>query len=134
MPPPLARALAGAALACTLLGPVPASARVVEFTCTVTFERSASTSLRRVHIDTDARTLSDNEMSYADGDTSPYASNVEQFVDVSTGRITWGSRVKNTGTGAGVFTIDTLTGRYAFSSRFQGLLGQGTCQHGTGAT
>ncbi len=36
MPPPLARALAGAALACTLFGPMPASARVVEFTCTVT--------------------------------------------------------------------------------------------------
>lgn len=52
MLPPLARALAGVALACTLLGPVPAAARVVEFTCTVTFERwatpacAASTSTR----------------------------------------------------------------------------------------
>ena len=134
MPLPLARALAGAALSCTLLGPVPASARVVEFTCTVTFERSGSTSLRRVHIDTDARTLNDNEMSYADGNTIPYASNVEQFVDVGTGRITWGGRVKNTSKSAGVFTIDTLTGRYTFTSRFRGLLGQGTCLHGTGAT
>ncbi len=134
MPPPLVRALAGATLGCTLLAPLPAAARVIEFTCMVTFEGSGNTSLRHVRIDTEARTASDNEMTYMDGDTSPYAGDIEQFVDVGAGRITWGSRAKGSGKGAGVFTIDPLTGRYAFISRFRGLLGQGTCQHGTGAT
>ena len=134
MPPTLVRALAGAALACTLLSPPPAAARMIEFTCTVTFEASGSTSLRHVRIDTDARTAHDNEMTYIDGGTSPYAGDVEQFVKVSTGRITWGSRAKNTGASAGVFTIDPISGRYAFTSRFRGLLSHGTCQHGDGAT
>jgi hypothetical protein len=134
MPPPLARTLAGTALGCTLLAPVPAVARVIEFTCTVTFEDSGNTSLRHIRIDTEARTASDNKMTYTDGNTSPYAGDLEQFVDIGAERISWGNRVKNTGTGAGVFTIDTLTGRYAFTSRFRGLLGQGTCLHGTGVT
>ena len=132
MTPPNVRALAGAALACTLLSPLPATARVIEFTCTVVMEGSGS-SLRRVRIDTDALTASDNEMTYTYGGTSPYASNVEQFVNVGAGRITWGSRVRDTGAGAGMFSIDTLTGRYTFSSRFRGLLGQGTCHNGSGA-
>ncbi len=132
MQPTFMRALAGAALACTLLGPLPAMARVIEFTCTIVMEGSGS-SLRRVRIDTDALTASDNEMTYAHGGASPYASNVEQFVDVSAGRITWGSRIRDTGAGAGMFSIDTLTGRYTFSSRFRGLLGQGTCRNGSGA-
>ena len=87
------RALAGAALTCTLLGPLPATARVIEFTCTVVMEGSGSRS--QTH-----------------GGASPYASNVEQFVNVSAGRIAWGSRVRDTGAGAGMFSIDTLTGRY----------------------
>jgi hypothetical protein len=133
MTPTFVRALAGAALACTLLGPLPAMARVIEFTCTVVMEGSGSSSLRRVRIDTDALTASDNEMTYAHGGASPYASNVEQFVNVSAGRIAWGSRVRDTGAGAGMFSIDTLTGRYTFSSRFRGLLGRGTCHNGSGA-
>ena len=133
LPPTLVRALAGAALSCTLLGTLPAAARVIEFTCTVTFEASGNTSLRHVRIDTDARTARDNEMTYTDGSTSPYAGDVEQFVEVSAGRITWGSRAKKTGASAGTFSIDPITGHYAFTSRFRGLLSQGTCQHGNGA-
>jgi len=115
-------------LACWLALSQTASARQIVMTCNVTADHTGEQMRRSVRIDTDARIVHDNTMTFIDGITSPLAPNLEEFVEVNKGVATWGNRKKTDKAGAGVFTLNLANGNYVMFSRIRGRLHHGTCQ------
>jgi hypothetical protein len=72
-------------LACWLALSQTASAREIVMTCNVTADHTGEQMRRSVRIDTDARIVHDNTMTFIDGITSPLAPNLEEFVEVNKG-------------------------------------------------
>lgn len=115
-------------LACWLALSQTASARQIVLTCNVTEDHTGEHTRRNLRIDTDARVVHDNTMTFVDGITSPLAPNLEEFVEVNQGVATWGNRKKTDKAGAGVFTLNLANGNYGMFSRIRGRLHHGTCQ------
>lgn len=115
-------------LAAWSLCPPAAHAQRIQLTCSTVMDRTGDQERRTVLIDTDHRIVRDAAMTFTDGATSPLASDIEEFVTVENHRAMWGNRRKLDKAGAGVFTVDLLTGQYAFTSRVRGRLSHGVCR------
>lgn len=120
--------------ACWLLWTQAARADVIQLSCQVVMERSGELDRRTVLIDTDRRTVRDNDMTFTDGATSPFGPNLQEFVAVEGGRATWGIRMMPSGRPVGVFTYDLHTGGYTVTGRFSGQFTRGLCRSTDEAT
>lgn len=96
--------------------------------CDVTDDQTGKRMHRALSIDADSGIVRDDAMVFREGATSPFAGDIEEFVQVESGRATWGNRRKDSKASAGVFTLDLATGEYAFDSRFRGRLYHGRCR------
>ncbi len=112
---------------CGVLAPA-ANAGRLRMACDVTDDQTGKRMHRVLSIDADRGIVRDDAMVFREGATSPFAGDIEEFVQVENGRATWGNRRKDSKAGAGVFTLDLATGEYAFDSRFRGRLYHERCR------
>lgn len=116
------------ALICCGVSAPAANAGPLRMACDVTDDQTGKRMQRVLSIDASSGIVRDNAMVFREGATSPFAGDIEEFVQVENGRATWGNRRKDSKAGAGVFTLDLATGEYAFDSRFRGRLAHGRCR------
>lgn len=116
-----------ALISCGVLAPA-ANAGPLRMACDVTDNQTGKMMHRVLSIDASSGIVRDNAMAFREGAISPFADNLEEFVQVENGRATWGNRRKDSKAGAGVFTLDLATGEYAFDSWFRGRLSHGRCR------
>lgn len=115
-------------IACTMACSATASARQIDWSCNTVFDATGEITHREVTIDTEQRTVMDNRLKWKDGDQSPMAAGLDQFVQVDGDQVQWGNRLKGSGPMTGVFSLDLLNGRYTLTYPDEGQLSHGICK------
>lgn len=113
--------------ACWLLWPQAASAGPVGLTCLVIATAPGELGQRCVHIDSMNCLVWNDAVTLTDDAVRLLAKSIEEFVGLEPRRPTWSNGTDLDRMQAGVFTVDPLTGEYAFVTRPMEQFSQGSC-------